>query len=278
MTTALSLSAFSSIEQYFAAVNRIPMLTPDEEADLLARKDVDVDAAYRLTTAYLRLIIPVARKYEGYGLPIEDLVQEGNIGLMKAIKHFDPSRGVKLVTYAMYWIKSEIHEFIVRNWRMVKIATTKAQRKLFFNLRKLRENPHRSLTSDEIARIAQELDVNETDVREMEVRISGGDVTINVDEDDDDSRDPLQNVGSGENLALAVEDAEIDGLRREALAAAIDRLGSREKRIITARWLTETPVTLKDLAEEFGVSIERIRQVEAKTIKELKRELAAYHE
>jgi RNA polymerase sigma-32 factor len=216
----------------------------------------------------------------GYGLPQADLVQEGNIGLMKAVKRFDPERGVRLASFAIHWIKAEIHEYILRNWRMVKIATTKAQRKLFFNLRSMKTST-KTLTPGEIKQVAQTLNVKESDVVEMEKRLQGGDVALEPSPDDseDGPVTPIAYlVDHSEGPVEMLERTQTETLRSEGLAQALDKLDERSRRIIRARWLAESdPKTLHELAEEFGVSAERIRQIEAKALEKMKKQLAALH-
>ncbi|MBL8516299.1 MAG: RNA polymerase sigma factor RpoH [Betaproteobacteria bacterium] len=279
-TMQLPALSVSSIESYISTVNRIPMLTPEREQELGQRlkRDGDVTAASELVLSHLRLVVSVARNYLGYGLPHADLIQEGNIGLMKAVKRFDPDRGVRLVSFAVHWIKAEIHEYIIKNWRMVKVATTKAQRKLFFNLRSMK--PHfGSLSPRELSEVARQLDVKETDVAEMEMRLSGQEISLEPTVDDgEDWVSPIAYLPDAAQEPLALlqreekETAASEGLKR-ALAA----LDPRSRRIIETRWLNEgEEKTLHELADEFGVSAERIRQIEAKAMQKMKAALDHY--
>jgi RNA polymerase sigma-32 factor len=278
MSTALtlteSLPSVASIDSYVQAVGRFPMLTQEEESRLARqyRDEGDVEAARRLVLSHLRLVVAIARGYMGYGLQHADLIQEGNIGLMKAVKRFDPDRGVRLVSFAVHWIRAEIHEFILRNWRIVKIATTKAQRKLFFNLRSMKSGLN-ALTPDEVAAMATELRVKPEDVVEMETRLGGGDVSLEpLSEDDEDAYGPIAYLSNPEDEpGRILEHAEQEHVRTEGLANALSRLDPRSQRIIEARWLRETnTATLHELADEFGVSAERIRQIEAQAMKKLR--------
>lgn len=276
-TMAMAISnpgALGSIEAYIAAVNRIPMLSAEEESTLATRLQAheDLEAARKLVLSHLRLVVSIARQYFGYGLPQADLIQEGNIGLMKAVKRFDAQRGVRLVSFAVHWIKAEIHEFIIRNWRLVKVATTKAQRKLFFNLRRMRPDGGQ-LDTERVNEIAQELNVRSEDVREMEVRMSGREVSFDTPVgDDDENFSPVQYLTdetAGPEHAL--EQRRQDALYGEGLAAALEKLDARSKRIVQARWLNhDESLTLHDLAAEYGVSAERIRQIEAAAFKKLR--------
>jgi len=276
--TLPALPPVSSLESYVQAVNAIPMLTPESELELgrRYRASDDLTAASHLVLSHLRLVVSVARNYMGYGLPQADLVQEGNIGLMKAVKRFDPERGVRLASFAIHWIKAEIHEYILRNWRMVKIATTKAQRKLFFNLRSMKASTA-SLTPKEITQVAQTLNVKESDVIEMEQRLQGGDVALEPSPDDGD--EPVTPIAyladSSAGPAEILERTQSEALRGEGLERALAKLDDRSRRIIRARWLAESkPKTLHELAREFGVSAERIRQIESKAMQKMKKELA----
>ena len=280
--TSLTLPALppvSSLESYIQAVNAVPMLTVERERELGRRlRDTDdVAAASGLVLSHLRLVVSVARNYMGYGLPQADLVQEGNIGLMKAVKRFDPERGVRLASFAIHWIKAEIHEYILRNWRMVKIATTKAQRKLFFNLRSMKASSN-ALTRKEIRQMAQTLNVKESDVIEMEQRLQGGDVALEPSPDDsEDFVTPIAYLtDASEGPAETFEREQTEARASEGLARALGSLDERSRRIIRARWLNESdPKTLHELAAEFGVSAERIRQIEAKAMQKMKKEMAA---
>jgi RNA polymerase sigma-32 factor len=269
-------TASGSIEAYIQAANRFPILSAEEE-DRYARRyrdDDDLEAARALVLSHLRLVVAIARGYLGYGLPHADLIQEGNVGLMKAVKRFDPERGVRLVSFAIHWIKAEIHEYILRNWRLVKVATTKAQRKLFFNLRSMK-NGLAPLTGDEIERVANTLKVKPAEVVEMETRMSGRDLAFESD-DDDESYAPAQYLADPEAEPSRLLEAEqTEALRAAGLAKALDGLDARSRRIIEARWLREKDTaTLHDLADEFGVSAERIRQIEVKALQKMRKAIA----
>ena len=272
------LSPVSSLEAYVQAVNAIPMLTAERETELGRRlkENGELEAARDLVLSHLRLVVSVARNYMGYGLPQADLIQEGNLGLMKAVKRFDPERGVRLASFAIHWIKAEIHEYILRNWRLVKIATTKAQRKLFFNLRSMKKSSA-ALTPTEIRQVASTLNVKESDVVEMEQRLQGADIPLEPSPDDgDEVMTPIAYLtDASEGPAEILVRDESEKLRTEGLARALEHLDERSRRIIRARWLTESqPRTLHDLAEEFGVSAERIRQIEAKAMQKMRAQLA----
>ncbi len=266
--------ALGSIDAYVAAVHQIPMLSAEQETALALRyrEQNDLDAARQLVLSHLRLVVAIARQYLGYGLPHADLIQEGNIGLMKAVKRFDPARGVRLVSFAIHWIKAEIHEYIIRNWRMVKIATTKAQRKLFFNLRSLKSDAE-SLSPAEVEHISRELNVRRQDVVEMEQRMAGGELALDLRDEEEDRYAPvswLSDDGAHEPVQV-LERLERENLQTEGLASALETLDARSRRIIEARWLTDGPTaTLQELANEFGVSAERIRQIEAKALSKLR--------
>jgi RNA polymerase sigma-32 factor len=256
-----------SLETYIQSVNRVPMVSAEEERDLALRfrNGNDLEAARRLVLSHLRFVVKVARGYSGYGLPQADLIQEGNIGLMKAVKRFDPDVGVRLVSFAVHWIRAEIHEFILRNWRIVKVATTKAQRKLFFNLRSAKKRLG-WLNADEVNAVAKDLGVSARDVLEMEKRLSAHDASFDlpVGEDADESFAPaawLENAGAGPEELLETDQDEND--RRERLHRALDALDARSRAIIQRRWLTEEKSTLQELADELGVSAERVRQIES---------------
>ena len=281
--TSISLPALppiSSLEAYVQAVNAIPMLTLEREQELgrRLRDQDDVTAASGLVLSHLRLVVSIARNYMGYGLPQGDLVQEGNIGLMKAVRRFDPERGVRLASFAIHWIKAEIHEYILRNWRMVKIATTKAQRKLFFNLRSMKPTMS-ALTRKEIKQVAKTLNVKESEVIEMEQRLQGGDIALEPSPEDasEEMVTPIAYLAdTAEGPAEAFEREEGEQLQTQGLTRALETLDDRSRRIIRARWLAESnPKTLHELAGEFGVSAERIRQIEAKAMQKMKKELAA---
>jgi RNA polymerase sigma-32 factor len=281
MTTATlpALSPVSSLEAYVQAVNTIPLLSAEREVELGRRlkESGDLTAARDLVLSHLRLVVAVARNYMGYGLPQADLIQEGNVGLMKAVRRFDPARGVRLASFAIHWIKAEIHEYILRNWRLVKVATTKAQRKLFFNLRSLKSSTA-TLSPAEVKTIATTLDVKESDVVEMEQRLQGHDITIDpAPEDGEDRPGPIAFLAdAAEGPAEIVERRQAEGLETEGLARALAALDDRSRRIVKARWLAEgEAMTLHELADEFGVSAERIRQIEAKALQKMKGHLAA---
>ena len=267
-----------SIENYVQSVNRFPMLTPEAELRL-ARKfhsEDDIEAARQLVLSHLRVVVAIARGYTGYGLPQADLIQEGTIGLMKAVKRFDPERGVRLVSFAIHWIKAEMHEFILRNWRLVKIATTKAQRKLFFNLRSMKPGLE-TLTPTQVRGMAKTLGVKPEEVVEMETRLSGQDIALEPKEEDEDSFAPIAYLADpAAGPAQLVEAEENDRLKVEGLESALSALDARSRRIIEARWLREKDTaTLHDLAAEFKVSAERIRQIEVKAMAKMKEVLAA---
>ena len=281
MTMNLPALSVGSIENYISSVNRIPMLTPDREHALgvALKSRGDLAAASEMVMSHLRLVVSIARNYTGYGLPHADLIQEGNIGLMKAVKRFDPDRGVRLVSFAVHWIKAEIHEYILKNWRIVKVATTKAQRKLFFNLRSMK--PHfGTLSPSEVKEVARVLNVKESDVTEMEKRLSGQEISLEPANDDEESNwvSPIAylqdaTVDPSERLAvMQKETAATDGMR-----AALESLDDRSRRIIETRWLNEgEEKTLHELADEFGVSAERIRQIEVKAMQKMKSSLQGY--
>jgi len=273
----IPLSA-GSLDAYIAAVNRLPMLTEAEELALARRlrDDGDVTAARQLVLSHLRMVVSVARGYLGYGLPYADLIQEGNVGLMKAVKRFDPERGVRLVSFAIHWIKAEIHEFVVRNWRLVKIATTKAQRKLFFNLRSMRETSD-TLTPSQVGEVAEKLKVRPEDVAEMEARFAGGDIGLEGNPDDgDEAFAPIDYLADGRyEPTRVIAEKSRDALQGEGLRQALETLDARSRRIIEARWLPAgEAATLHELAAEFGVSAERIRQIEAKALSRMRGVLA----
>lgn len=282
MTHAMSLPipvAAGNLDAYIQTANRYPLLSEAEERRLAERlrDHGDVDAARQLVLSHLRLVISIARGYLGYGLPHADLIQEGNIGLMKAVRRFDPDRGVRLVSFAVHWIRAEIHEYVVRNWRLVKVATTKAQRKLFFNLRSMRPDGQ-TLDPEQVDHIAQELNVRREDVSEMEVRMSGRDMSLENQDDDDDSYAPiayLSDEGRQEPTRV-LERAARDHMQSAGLNGALDALDPRSRRIVEARWLQDDGgATLHELAQEFGVSAERIRQIEAAALKKMRGTLAA---
>ena len=300
-TTALSVRdpwalvpSLGNLDAYIAAVNRLPMLTLDEERQFARRlrDEADVASAGRLVLSHLRLVVSVSRQYLGYGLPHGDLIQEGNIGLMKAVKRFDPEQGVRLVSYALHWIKAEIHEYILRNWRMVKLATTKAQRKLFFNLRSMKQSlkseasdadAHRNtLSPAEVAHMASTLNVKEAEVIEMETRLSGGDVALEPQTDDsEESFAPIAYLAddSGEPTRV-LEARRRDAMSGDGLVMALEVLDARSRRIVEERWLKVNDdnsggMTLHDLAAEYGVSAERIRQIEVAAMKKMRKAMEA---
>ena len=273
-----TVSAAGSLESYVQAVNRFPILSREEESSLARRfhEHADLDAARKLVLSHLRVVVAIARNYMGYGLPQADLIQEGNIGLMKAVKRFDPERGVRLVSFAMHWIRAEMHEFILRNWRIVKIATTKAQRKLFFNLRSLKKSLS-TLGDVEVGAMAKQLGVTRRDVVEMETRLGGQDIALEpANDDDNDGFSPIAYLRDpAAEPSQMLEDEESERLQKSDLCDALDALDPRSRRIIEARWLHEhKSATLHDLAAEFGVSAERIRQIEQKALTRMKSTLA----
>jgi RNA polymerase sigma-32 factor len=287
------------LDAYISAVNRMPMLTPEQEQEF-ARKlknENDLEAASKLVLSHLRVVVSVARQYLGYGLPHADLIQEGNIGLMKAVKRFDPDQGVRLVSYAMHWIKAEIHEYILKNWRMVKVATTKAQRKLFFNLRSMKQGlkaeadeatgTHRdTLTAAQIDSMAKDLNVKREEVMEMETRMSGGDVLLDPAPSDDGevAYGPIAYLADAHHEPTAMIEAhQRDMMASDGIATALASLDERSRRIVEERWLKVNDdgsggMTLHDLADEFGVSAERIRQIEVAAMKKMKAALTEYAE
>jgi len=285
--------SLGNLDAYIGAVNRVPLLTQEEETEFARRlrDDDDLAAAGRLVVSHLRLVVSISRKYLGYGLPHGDLIQEGNVGLMKAVKRFDPDQGVRLVSYAMHWIKAEIHEYILKNWRMVKVATTKAQRKLFFNLRSMKqslkddagdEDTHRSsLTQGEVDTLAESLNVKREEVLEMETRLSGGDVALEPQVDDgEESYAPISYLADESNEPTRViESKKRDWLAGDGIALALESLDARSRRIVEERWLkvnddSSGGMTLHDLAGEYGVSAERIRQIEVAAMKKMRKALA----
>jgi RNA polymerase sigma-32 factor len=304
LDTALALKnpwavvpSLGHLDAYISAVNRMPMLTLEQEQEF-ARKlknENDLEAAGKLVLSHLRVVVSVARQYLGYGLPHADLIQEGNIGLMKAVKRFDPDQGVRLVSYAMHWIKAEIHEYILKNWRMVKVATTKAQRKLFFNLRSMKQGmkaeadeatgTHRdTLTASQIDSMAKDLNVKREDVMEMETRMSGGDVLLDPSPSDDGevAYGPIAYLADAHHEPTAMIEAhQRDLMASDGIATALASLDERSRRIVEERWLKVNDdgsggLTLHDLADEFGVSAERIRQIEVAAMKKMKAALTEY--
>jgi RNA polymerase sigma-32 factor len=275
MTFALAVpSANGSLESYIQSVNGFRILSQEEEARLARslRDEGNIDAARQLVLSHLRVVVAIARGYKGYGLPQADLIQEGNIGLMKAVKRYDPERGVRLVSFAVHWIKAEIHEFILRNWRLVKIATTKAQRKLFFNLRSMKPDLD-TMNTDEVNAVARQLGVKAEEVVEMETRFSGRDISLEPlsDDDEDDIFSPIAYLTDGSEPQQLLETEETRRVRGEGLAQALASLDSRSRRIIEARWLQEKDTaTLHELADELGVSAERVRQIEAKAMQQMR--------
>lgn len=284
--------AIANLDAYITAVNRIPLLTPEEESQFAGRlrEHGDLEAAGRMVLSHLRLVVSVSRQYLGYGLPHGDLIQEGNVGLMKAVKRFDPDQGVRLVSYALHWIKAEIHEYILKNWRMVKVATTKAQRKLFFNLRSMKQGlksqapegqTHRStLTPDEVGRVARELNVKPEEVVEMETRLSGGDVALEPQTDDgEESYAPIAYLADESQEPTHVLEARgRDALSGDGISRALEHLDPRSRRIVEERWLkvnddSSGGTTLHELAAEYGISAERIRQIESAALKKMRKAL-----
>ena len=284
MTQALAfptVSAVGSIDAYIQAVRQFPLLSEEEEFCLATRfrEEEDLDAARQLILSHLRLVIAIARGYLGYGLSHADLIQEGNIGLMKAVKRFDPKRGVRLVSFAIQWIKAEIHEYVLKNWRMVKVATTKAQRKLFFNLRGMKANSE-GLSSLQVADIAHRLSVKPDEVIEMDTRLSGHDLALEGDNDDEDAFAPIAYLSDHSSEPLRVlESRARTYLQNDGLQSALAALDPRSRRIVEARWLTdEHSAALHELAAEFGVSAERIRQIEVKAMQKMRVNLTSLAE
>ncbi len=286
--------SLGNLDAYISAVNRLPMLSAQEEGSLARRlqQQGDVQAAGHLVLSHLRLVVSISRQYLGYGLPQGDLIQEGNVGLMKAVKRFDPDQGVRLVSYAMHWIKAEIHEYILKNWRMVKVATTKAQRKLFFNLRSMKQgmkgladdaDTHRNtLTPDQVATVARELNVKADEVIEMETRMSGGDVALEPQTDDgEESYAPIAYLADdSQEPTRQIEARRRDWLGSDGIQQALNQLDDRSRRIVEERWLkvnddSSGGMTLHELAAEYGVSAERIRQIEVAAMKKMRKTLEA---
>ena len=287
--------SLGNLESYVSAVNRMPMLTQAEEVQLgrTLRDSGDLQSAGRLVLSHLRLVVSISRQYAGYGLPQGDLIQEGNVGLMKAVKRFDPEQGVRLVSYAMHWIKAEIHEYILKNWRMVKVATTKAQRKLFFNLRSMKQGLKQShgeavggetfrntLTPDEVAHVARELNVKPEEVIEMETRMSGGDVALEPQTDDgEESYAPIAYLADDTSEPTKrIEARQRDWLSSDGISTALAVLDERSRRIVEQRWLQVNDdstggMTLHELAAEYSVSAERIRQIEVAALKKMRKAL-----
>jgi len=263
-----------SLDAYLDRVSRIPVLSREEEHELAIkfRRDDDLEAARQLVLAHLRFVVHIARGYGGYGLPIGDLVQEGNVGLMKAVKRFDPDQNVRLVSFAVHWIRAEIHEYVLRNWRLVKIATTKAQRKLFFNLRRMKKNLT-WLSAEETKAVARELGVSTAEVTEMEQRLSARDMSFDPtpESDEDDVYSPAAYLPSPDSdPALSVESDEWESDSADRLQSAMGRLDDRSRDILQKRWMTEDKSTLHELADKYGVSAERIRQIESNALGKLR--------
>lgn len=272
--TSLSLPPIASLDLYIQAVNRIPLLTAEEETRLAKKlkEEEDLEAARLLIMSHLRLVVSIARRFNGYGLSYGDLIQEGNVGLMKAVKRYDYENGARLVSFAVHWIKAEIHEFVLKNWRIVKVATTKAQRKLFFNLRSMKSSLD-SLSNKEIHQISEELNVKVSDVTEMETRLSGSDLTLDpLGDNEEDDYSPISYLQSANLEPSAVLEQKQMGLaQKEGLATALANLDDRSRAIIEARWLNgDDQSTLHELAAQYGVSAERIRQIEAQAMKKMK--------
>ncbi|MCE2945203.1 MAG: RNA polymerase sigma factor RpoH [Lysobacteraceae bacterium] len=273
-------SALGSFEAYVAAVHQIPVLSVEDEQALARRlrDEGDLEAAKALVVSHLRFVVHVARGYQGYGLGVGDLVQEGNIGLMKAVKRFDPDQGVRLVSFAVHWIRAEIHEFILKNWRIVKVATTKAQRKLFFNLRRAKTRLG-WMNAAEVAAVAKDLNVSEREVLEMESRLAGRDIGFDAPAGDDDDHGPPAPIAYLEQAdadpAALYERGDHDEKQLDALGEGLERLDARARAILQRRFLGESKATLQELAEEYGVSAERVRQIEANALKKLRGALLA---
>ena len=276
---SLPIPAAYSLDSYLQTVSRYPMLSLEDEQRLARawHNDQDVDAARQLVVSHLRVVASVARHYLGYGLPQADLIQEGNVGLMKAVKRFDPERGVRLVSFALHWIRAEIHEYVLKNWRLVKVATTKSQRKLFFNLRSLKQSLN-TMTLEEADAMARELNVSRKDVLEMETLLSGHDISIDPMVDDgEEGYSPLAYLASpDENPAQQFEREQTERLRHTGLTTALENLDERSRHIIKSRWLTEgEAATLHELAAQYGVSAERIRQIEARALQKMRAAIPA---
>lgn len=270
---ALSVPQTGSLEAYMQAVSSINMLTAEEEKALAERlhHEGDLEAARKLIMSHLRFVVHIAKSYSGYGLPQADLIQEGNIGLMKAVKRFDPGVGVRLVSFAVHWIKAEIHEFVLRNWRIVKVATTKAQRKLFFNLRKAKKRLG-WFTHEEVQKVADELGVSTKEVLQMEARMSSQDQAFDLSNDDDETGSfaPVQYLeDKSADVESTVLNADWDESSTQRLYSAIKTLDERSQHIIQCRWLTDDKTTLQDLADKYQVSAERVRQIEKNALKKL---------
>ena len=275
---ALSVPHNGSIEGYIQAVSTIDMLSADEERELAVRlrEDEDIDAARKLVMSHLRFVVHIAKSYSGYGLPHADLIQEGNIGLMKAVKRFDPSVGVRLVSFAVHWIKAEIHEFVLKNWRIVKVATTKAQRKLFFNLRKAKKRLG-WFSHEEVQTVANELGVSTKEVLQMEARMSSQDQAFDLSADDDENGSfaPVQYLeDKSEDVESSVINDDWDANATKRLYSAMKTLDDRSQDIIETRWLADDKTTLQDLADKYQVSAERVRQIEKNAMKKLQAAMA----
>jgi len=276
-TMALSVPQGGGLDGYIQSVNRIPMLSAEKEKDLATRlyEESDLDAARELIMSHLRFVVHVARSYSGYGLPQADLIQEGNIGLMKAVKRFNPSVGVRLVSFAVHWIKAEIHEYVLRNWRVVKVATTKAQRKLFFNLRKMKKRLG-WFSQKEVETVAEELGVSTKEVLEMEARMSAHDQAFELSSDDDDSKEgstyspAMYLEDKRSDLAAEIEAEDYESHNQQKLLTAMSELDERSQDIVQSRWLSEDKTTLHDLAAKYEVSAERVRQLEQNAMKKLR--------
>ena len=280
LQTAHMLSPGANLQTYVQSVNSFPILTPEQEQDLGERLyyHQDLDAARQLVMAHLRFVVHIARTYSGYGLPQGDLIQEGNVGLMKAVKRFNPEKGVRLVSFAVHWIRAEIHEYVLRNWRIVKVATTKAQRKLFFNLRRHKKRLA-WLTNDEANAVADSLGVKADEVREMESRLTGHDMAFDPADDEDDDRAYLSPANyledRSQDPALQLENADATDSASNSLHEALSELDERSRDILQQRWLSDKKVTLHELADQYGVSAERIRQIERNAMNKIKGSIAA---
>ncbi|MFV2032478.1 MAG: RNA polymerase sigma factor RpoH [Gammaproteobacteria bacterium] len=277
---AINISANENLASYMQAVNAAPILSAERERELALRyhNEDDLDAARELVMAHLRYVVKVARGFMGYGLPLTDLIQEGSIGLMKAVRRYDPNRDVRLVSFAVHWIRAEIYDYVLRNWRMVKVATTKAQRKLFFNLRKSRARLG-WMRDDEVNQLAEKLNVEADTVRQMESRLSGGDIAFDAQADQDDDEAflaPAQHLGDSRyDPAVVVGNSEQESESRQQLIAALSQLDNRSRDIVSRRWLGDDKPTLHDLADEYGVSAERIRQIEKRAMEKMKTVITA---
>src|SRR6267142_1788460 len=271
--------ALGNFDAYVERVSQIPVLRKEEEVELARRfhEEADLAAARQLVVSHLRFVVHIARSYLGYGLPIGDLVQEGNVGLMKAVKRFDPNVGVRLVSFAVHWIRAEIHEYVLRNWRLVKVATTKSQRKLFFNLRKMKKNLA-WLSEEETRAVARDLGVDVSDVREMEQRLSARDMSFDPtpESDEEEAYSPAMYLpASNADPAIEVENEEWEEDSSERLSVALEKLDERSRSILKRRWMTDDKATLHELADEYGISAQRVRPVESNAINKLKGLMAA---